>query len=105
MVIELTDQTFDEVLATEQDKLTVVDFWAPWCGPCKMMGPLVDQLAEEMTDVRFCKVNCDENDDTCSKVEIRNLPTFIFYKNGEIVKKLSGGIPKPKFVEEINSVK
>lgn len=104
MVIELNDETFDQVLAEEPDKLTVVDFWAPWCGPCRSMGPVIEELSHEMPDVRFCKVNCDECEDSCGKAEIRSLPTFVFYKNGKIEKRLSGGMPKAKLADEIKAL-
>ena len=100
MALQITDATLDEVLAT--DKLVVIDFWAEWCGPCKMVGPIIDQLAEEYKDrVVIGKVDVDNNDDATSKYGIRNIPTVVFVKNGELVDKVVGAGAKNLFVEKI----
>ena len=100
MALEIKDATLEDVLKT--DKLIVIDFWAEWCGPCKMVGPIIDQLAEEYKDkVVIGKVDVDNNDDATSKYSIRNIPTTIFIKNGEVVDKIVGAGSKKSFVEKI----
>ena len=100
MALEITDATLDDVLKT--DKLVVIDFWAEWCGPCKMVGPIIDQLAEEYKEnVVVGKVDVDNNDDATAKYSIRNIPTTVFIKNGEVVDKLVGAGSKKVFVEKI----
>ena len=100
MALEIKDATLEDVLKT--DKLIVIDFWAEWCGPCKMVGPIIDQLAEEYKDkVVIGKVDVDNNDDATSKYSIRNIPTTIFIKDGEVVDKIVGAGSKKSFVEKI----
>lgn len=103
MALEVTDSNFAEVL--EQNNITVVDFWAPWCGPCRMLGPIVDQLSEENTDIAIGKVNIDENIDSAVKYGIRGVPTLVFFKNGEIVDKVVGVKSKAELQEKINTLK
>lgn len=101
MALQITDATINEVLST--DKLVVIDFWAEWCGPCKMIGPIIDEIAEEYKDKAVVgKVDVDNNDEITSKYGIRNIPTVIFLKNGEIVDKVVGAGAKSMFVEKIN---
>lgn len=103
MALQITDATLNEVLAT--DKLVVIDFWAEWCGPCKMVGPIIDELAEEYKDkVVIGKVDVDNNDEATSKYGIRNIPTVIFVKNGEVVDKVVGAGAKSVFVEKIEKL-
>ena len=100
MALEITDATLEDVLKT--DKLVVIDFWAEWCGPCKMVGPIIDELAKEYSEkIVVGKVDVDNNDDATSKYSIRNIPTTIFIKNGEIVDKIVGAGSKKVFVEKI----
>lgn len=100
MALQITDATLDEVLAT--DKLVVIDFWAEWCGPCKMVSPIIDQLSEEYKDrVVVGKIDVDNNDEATSKYGIRNIPTVLFIKNGEVVDKLVGAGAKNLFTEKI----
>jgi thioredoxin 1 len=95
MALELTDANYSEVVEGT-DKLVLIDFWAEWCGPCKMIGPIVEELAEEYKDrAVITKLNVDENNDTSMKFGIRNIPTLIFLKNGEVVEKKVGGMSKP----------
>ena len=103
MALQITDATLNEVLAT--DKLVVIDFWAEWCGPCKMVGPIIDELAEEYKDkVVIGKVDVDNNDEATSKYGIRNIPTVIFVKNGEVVDKVVGAGAKSVLVEKIEKL-
>ncbi len=103
MVLEITDSNIKDVLA--EGKPVVIDFWAPWCGPCKMMLPIVDELAEEYGDKLIVgKLNVDENDETCATYGIMNIPTMLFFKNGELVNRHVGASRKAdlqKLFEEI----
>lgn len=103
MALKITDATLNEVLAT--DKLVVIDFWAEWCGPCKMVGPIIDQLSDEYKDrVVIGKVDVDNNDEATSKYGIRNIPTVLFIKNGEVVDKVVGAGSKTLFAEKIEKL-
>jgi len=93
MALEFTTDNFKEVIAS--DKVTVVDFWAQWCGPCKMVGPVIDQLADEYEGkANIGKVNIDHEGDIAAEFGIRNIPTILFIKNGEVVDKQVGAVPK-----------
>ena len=103
MAKEITDANFQELLA--EGKPLVVDFWAPWCGPRKMIAPIFDELAEEYADrIIAGKVNVDDNDETCAAYGIMNIPTILFFKGGELVHRQVGAIRKPdlqKLFEEL----
>jgi thioredoxin 1 len=100
-VLEINDGNFDaEVL--KSDKLTVVDFWAPWCGPCKVIAPIMEELAEGYEGkVKFTKLNVDDNPTIASKYGIRGIPTLIIYKNGEVVNQVVGAVPKSELEKAI----
>ena len=104
MEIKLTDQNFEEEV--EKSKLPVlVDFWAVWCGPCQMMGPIIEELAEKFEGkMKIGKLNVDENPNVAQKYEILGIPSLKFFKNGEIVDEITGLQPKEVIVERINSV-
>lgn len=100
---ELTNTNLAEVI--NDDKLVLVDFWAVWCGPCRMLSPIVDEIAEEMADkVTVAKCNVDDADEVAMEFGIRSIPTLIFFKGGKPVDKLVGAMPKAALVEKINSL-
>jgi len=104
-VIELTDADFDERLA-EGEGVTVVDFWAPWCGPCRMVGPVIEELAEEYgDDVRFAKLNVDDNQAMAQRYGVRSIPTIGFFRGGEAVGSVVGAYPKEALQDVIEQVR
>ena len=101
MAKEITDSNFEEVTST--DKLVVVDMWAPWCGPCRMVGPIIENISDELNDVAVVgKCNVDENAETSLKFGIRSIPTVLLIKNGVVVDKLVGALSKESYMEKIN---
>ena len=103
MTLEITDATLEEVLQT--DKLVLIDFWAEWCGPCKMIGPIIDEIGKEYQDkVVVGKVDVDNNDETTAKFRIRNIPSVLFIQNGEVVDKVVGAATKSLFTEKLEKL-
>lgn len=102
--MELNDSNFSEALA--QSKPMVVDFWATWCGPCRMVGPVVEELAKEYEGrVLVAKVNIeDESDGLVAQFGIRNIPTIIFFKDGQVVDRSVGAVPKAVLEEKIKAL-
>ena len=97
-VMNVTAESFEkEVLQAEQ--IVLVDFWAAWCGPCKMMAPIVEALSEELSDVKVCHINIDENIDIAQKYRVMSIPTFIAFKGGEESGRQIGAIPKTALVD------
>ncbi len=97
--IDVTDATFNDIL--QENSAVVVDCWAPWCGPCRMIGPVIDQLSEEYENVKFGKLNTDENIEISRKFQIMAIPTLLFFKNGELVDRITGVVPKAHIVDAI----
>ena len=96
----VTDSNFQaEVL--ESDTPVLVDFWAPWCGPCRMVAPVLEEIASERDDLRIVKLNVDENQQTAAAFEVLSIPTMILFKNGQVAKKLIGAQPKRKLEAEL----
>ncbi len=99
-VNDVTDNNFQaEVL--EADKPVLVDFWAPWCGPCRIVQPHLEELAGERDDLTIVKLNTDENPQTAAQYGVMSLPTFLLFKNGQPVHQIIGAMPKSRIVQEI----
>lgn len=95
--------SFDEALAS--GKVVVADFWAEWCGPCRMVGPVIDALAQDyLGQARIGKVDIEENDELASRFGIRNIPTVLFFKDGQLVDKQVGAAPRPVFEEKLKAL-
>lgn len=104
-VIEVTDASFEEHVERSEG-ITIVDFWAPWCGPCRMVAPVMEELAVEYDgQVRFAKLNVDENPEVASAFGIRSLPTLGFFKDGEAVGGVIGAYPKAALKQAIEQVR
>jgi len=100
--IELTNDNFQ---ATVGEGVALVDFWAPWCGPCRMIAPVIEELAEEFdSKAKICKVNTDEEQEIAVQFGIRSIPTLIFMKNGEVVDQIVGAQSKQVLADKLNSL-
>ncbi|MCX8197869.1 MAG: thioredoxin [Candidatus Micrarchaeota archaeon] len=99
-MVELTSENFEK---ETKSGTVLVDFWAPWCGPCRMLSPVIDQLSLEMKNVKFCKVNVDEQPDLAEKFGISSIPTLILFKNGKAVANRVGASGKEALKEWISS--
>lgn len=104
MALQITDSNFEtEVLSS--DKVSVIDFWAEWCGPCRVVGPFVEELANEYADKAVVgKVNVDDNPGISAKFGIRNIPTILFIKGGEVVDKQVGAVPKAVLEQKLKAL-
>ncbi len=103
MAIAITDATFEEIVL-KSDKPVLVDFWAAWCGPCRMVGPVIEELATEYAGKAVVgKVDVDANQEFAAKYGIRNIPTVLTFKNGEVVSKQVGVAPKQTYAESLDA--
>ncbi len=100
--IELTNENFD---ATVNSGVSLVDFWAPWCGPCRMIAPVIDELAEDFDGkANICKINTDEQQELAMKFGVRSIPTILVMKDGEVVETMVGAASKQAFADKINAL-
>jgi len=98
--LAITNDNFEvEVMNSEQPVL--IDFWAPWCGPCRMIGPIIDEIAAEVSTIKVGKINVDENPDLAAKFGAMSIPLLLVLKNGEVVAQLLGAVPKEKVLDLI----
>jgi thioredoxin 1 len=103
-IMDIDDRNFDTEII-QSDKPAVVDFWAPWCGPCKAIGPVIEELASAYgEDIKFTKCNVDENPATPAKFGIKAIPTLIFFKEGKVVDQITGMVAKSKLEDTIKSI-
>lgn len=103
MALAITDANFEELV--NSGKPMILDFWAEWCGPCRMVGPIIDELAEMYTDrIIIGKMDVDANDAVVGQFGIRNIPTVLFFKDGKVVDKVVGATGKDKFVEKADAL-
>ena len=104
MALEATDSNFEEMVL-KSDKPVIVDFWAEWCGPCRMVGPIVEEVGQDYDGKAIvAKVDVDSNPGITAKYGIRNIPTILFFKNGEIADKQVGAVPKSTIVNKLEAL-
>ena len=104
MALQITDASFEEVVL-KSDKPVLVDFWATWCGPCRMLGPVIEEIAPEYEGrVVVGKVDVDSNQDYAAKYGVRNIPTVLVFQNGEVVGRQVGVAPKNTYTEALDSL-
>lgn len=93
-VVHVTNETFEKEVIQAEGKV-LVDFWASWCGPCRMLGPVIDQLGNELTDVKVCKIDVDANQELAGKYKVETIPTLVVLEGGKEIKRSVGVQPKP----------
>jgi len=99
--IEVTKENFDVV----KEGAVLVDFWAPWCGPCRMLGPVIEELAGEFEGrAKVCKINCDEEQDLAAEYGIRSIPALLFFKDGKVVEQMVGAQPKQVIADKLTAL-
>ena len=103
-VMHITKANYDE-LVKNSDKPVLLDFWAPWCGPCRMLSPVIEELAAEEPAIKFCKVNVDDEPGLAAQFGVSSIPTLIFSKNGALTGRTVGFRPKAELLELIDGIK
>lgn len=99
--IHVTVENFEDIVLKEK-KPVLIDFWASWCGPCKMISPIVEELAEELTEVKICKINVDEQGKLAEKFKIMTIPTLLVFKDGQVINTSVGVKPKSDIIEMLD---
>ena len=100
MSIKITKENFEEIVINSE-KPVLLDFWATWCGPCRMVSPIVDEIANENPDYLVCKINVDEEMELAQNFEVFSIPTLVVFKNGELINKLVGYKPKSEILDAL----
>lgn len=101
-VLQITDSQFQDEVSNSKG-LVLVDFWAPWCGPCKQIGPILDEISIEKTDIKVVKINIDDNPEVASELGIRSIPTLILFKDGKKTDTKLGALSKTALLEWVNN--
>jgi thioredoxin 1 len=105
MIKTIDDEHFEDYISSVSTPI-IVDFWAEWCGPCKMIAPVLDEIDENYgNSIQIAKLNVDFNSDTSVKYDIKSIPALLFFKNGELLGKLSGAVPKQKILDKLEALK
>ena len=99
-IIEVTDTNF-QAEVVEAAEAVLVDFWAPWCGPCRIVAPHLEELNDERQDMRVVKLNVDDNPETAARYNVMSIPTLLLFRNGEVAHQIVGALPKNRLVQEL----